>query len=656
MGIESPKFETTKEKKDLTTPESRQKEIERIWADEEKLKEEPTEAGKEKPEEKIPSEVKPEKTEKELEKELEGKRLDYAEAYKNYREAFGKMKEKELKAFELTVEPLREEYIKAGDSEKLKLGDEETKERKEKFIEELEEKGIRFTLKNRAEAIYEAELKKAEYDQTREELKGKLIKEGMTPQEIFKKLFLQEHELLEKTKIETWPPKEKNIFRKGLELWMRQGTATRLLISTGLVTGVVAVAGGFSAPAIAMFAGYRYIRAAGSVLAAKLAGKGVDWTISKRDEAKHESALSQLRSGFDKKSIKETEKELEKIFEERAKRERRKLLIKGATMAAVGASAAIGASWLEQSGVFGVRVAPPAEAPPEAPAKPGVVTPEEIKPKIPTEAVPEIKPEIIEIGERGPEGAIIDSFRTDPDLAEKFGWKGTGGWGDPEFEKWAGAKAHQLWLEDAKEALSKPETLEQLKKLGYSADAEGYAQMMHRIGKGFVEIDPETGKINLVDTEYLKARVPPEVVVPPEKVVPEKPLSPEEIALAEERISKPIAEMPGAKPTEQIFAEVSPEVGRAIITEKLHETFGMWSGTYDKFSDKTLEEFLKFDNSAYYRNISPPWEDYNYHEISDFQGKIEKFYNTLSSSEKLAVDKESVEGFIKKYFVKIFTK
>jgi len=137
-------------------------------------------------------------------------------------------------------------------------------------------------------------------------------------------------------------------------------------------------------------------------------------------------------------------------------------------------------------------------AQPEAPAAPGQ----------------EIKVGTLIIGARGPEGAIIDYFRENPDIAvEKFGcpkelYGPNGEITDlDKFNEWAGGKAHRLWLEDAKEALTKPETLGKLKELGYPQDAEGYAKMMHRIGKGSVELDFKTGKIDLVDTEYLKTRI-----------------------------------------------------------------------------------------------------------------------------------------------------
>ncbi|MDI6603323.1 MAG: hypothetical protein QME57_04455, partial [Patescibacteria group bacterium] len=152
---------------------------------------------------------------------------------------------------------------------------------------------------------------------------------------------------------------------------------------------------------------------------------------------------------------------------------------------------------------------------------------------------------------RGPEGAIIDYFKANPEAAKSFGWDGK-----VDLIEWAGKKAHSLWLEDAEEALAKPETLEQLKELGYSPDAEGYAQMIRRIGKGFVELDPKTGKINLVDTEYLKARVPSEVV---SGVAPKAPPAPPEAPPGVSPTAPP-SEAPPRVPPSEVSPEVSPEV------------------------------------------------------------------------------------------------
>lgn len=105
----------------------------------------------------------------------------------------------------------------------------------------------------------------------------------------------------------------------------------------------------------------------------------------------------------------------------------------------------------------------------------------------------------IAIGTRGPEGALIDNFRAHPEMAKAFGWDGKS-----KLSEWAGAKAGELWNNDAKEALKNPKILAQMEKLGFSKDADGYAKMAHRIGKGFLQIDPTGKNIKFTDMEYLK--------------------------------------------------------------------------------------------------------------------------------------------------------
>lgn len=381
-------------------------------------KEKPTEKSKEKTKEK-------EKSPEEI--SLNEKRGAYVGAYTENR--FKGFKEKELAKFEKDIEPARK-FIEVGDSERLKLEDKGSKEvigaelRKQNFISDLEKSGVSFT---KAEAIYGVELKKAEYEAAKIEAGKKMAEQGIKKGEIFQKLFLQEHELLGQQKIESWPPKEKGIFRKGMEWYMRRGTATRLLISTGLVTAVVAGVGGFGAAAAATFAGYRFVRGFGSVIMGKLAGKGVDWIMSKGIIAQKEASLEKLKSGFDLSKLKETEKELEKIFEETAKKERRKLLIKGAVSVMAGAGAAIGMGMLEHAyAAGGVKVAPEAIKPKagmppetlekpvasatETPQKPSeAIFPEApVKTQLPTEAQQPVTAEIETPIEEPPVEKIID--------------------------------------------------------------------------------------------------------------------------------------------------------------------------------------------------------------------------------------------------------
>lgn len=120
--------------------------------------------------------------------------------------------------------------------------------------------------------------------------------------------------------------------------------------------------------------------------------------------------------------------------------------------------------------------------------------------------------EHLSIGSRGPEGAIIDYFKGHSDVAKQFGWDGVS-----DINKWAGSEAHKLWLDQAKAALMDPETASKIKAAGFPLTEEGYAKAMHKIGKGFVDINLETKGVNLTDVEYLK-HTAGKVFVPGERV------------------------------------------------------------------------------------------------------------------------------------------
>lgn len=109
----------------------------------------------------------------------------------------------------------------------------------------------------------------------------------------------------------------------------------------------------------------------------------------------------------------------------------------------------------------------------------------------------------MKIGRRGPQGSIIDAFKQDGELAMKFGWDGK-----TDLSRWAGKRAHTLWRAHADEALAQPETKIQMKKLGFTPDLKGYGEMMQQIKGGMVEFDPQTGKVDLGDMEYFKAKAP----------------------------------------------------------------------------------------------------------------------------------------------------
>ena len=66
-----------------------------------------------------------------------------------------------------------------------------------------------------------------------------LKKDGVADAEIFKKLILDEKKALNLAKVESWPPKEKGIFRKGMECWMKLPRSVRIASSVLLTTGAL---------------------------------------------------------------------------------------------------------------------------------------------------------------------------------------------------------------------------------------------------------------------------------------------------------------------------------------------------------------------------------------------------------------------------------
>lgn len=195
--------------------------------------------------------------------------------------------------------------------------------------------------------------------------------------ELYSKIFLEEKQLLQNAKIEGWPPKEKSILRKGLDLWMRQGKYTRLLISTSLLTGVSIATGGLAAGGIGaatLFAGSRYAKGLTSAFIAQGVGKGVDWVFSKIfiDKLKKEAEETEEKSKeeFSKgeltmDSIEAIEMNRRQMSEKLEKSERTKVLTKGAAMIIAGAGASIGLNWLENAYAGSLKSATLEEMPPE---------------------------------------------------------------------------------------------------------------------------------------------------------------------------------------------------------------------------------------------------------------------------------------------------
>lgn len=419
---------------------------------------------------------------------------------------------------------------------------------------------------------------------------------------IFQIFFLNEKEELNKLAVESWPPQRKSVFRKALDWWLKQKPTTRLAISTLMVTGLSFGLAGLTPTAALTMAGFRFARGIGGMLLSGVTGKVVESILGKRlVEKERKSMEAVVEEEFSRKVNEEGKKKnltLKDILEindrvdsafEKIKSQKRKVVLAKAAAMMAGSFVGVGMSesflgmleraWNAPPFISMPRVSmeeigtPPAETQ-TLERGPLDVSGEDIRGNVEgltvehhgqatTASMIESgilqNKEVLQIGFRGPEGAIIDYFRNNPEAAIRFGCpddivKDGQIINKQAFEQWIGRKAHLLWLEHAKEALKDPQVLEEMKKLGYSQDINGYLKMMKRIGKGYVEINLEEGKINLVDMEYLKSRriftehissrdIPGGQKTPPIKVLTEVP--------TEKQLSYDWEIMPGLLPAEK---------------------------------------------------------------------------------------------------------
>jgi hypothetical protein len=280
----------------------------------------------------------------------------------------------------------------------------------------------------------------------------------------------------------------------------------------------------------------------------------------------------------------------------------------------------------------------------------------------------ETEPTILQIGSRGPQGSVIDSFRENPDLAREFGapdnlFNENGEIVDrSSFDNWAGRKAHLLWLESAKEALKNNEVLGKLEELGYSKDMEGYGQMMRRIGEGSVLLDPEKQTMLIgEETDFLKAR--PTVEAQPESETTsggEATPQVEQSGVNAEEVKKAFYEKFSQKfeqgnPVEAITrGEVSPEQYYNFLEEQypgelpdkqesIKEMEGILSMRMEATSSMSGEELSNFLE----RSDNLIEDRVNTH--IDLLGEKESLVDILTDSSVLEMERDIIEstGFAK---------
>ncbi len=205
---------------------------------------------------------------------------------------------------------------------------------------------------NYAQALYQQEARLlAQEGKTPAETAEALKQFGQ--QEIFEKLVIGEENVLQAACVAEWPPMEKGLLRRGFDAWVKLPLYQRLLIATGVLTGALYAGGAIGAGAIAATAGIRFGRSVSGALfgrlSSELVGKFLSGRIAKETGARTEEARSEMGIALVNEKFGALELLTEKyhqIFEDKVKKDKRKLLIQTATAIGLGAGASLGLGWL----------------------------------------------------------------------------------------------------------------------------------------------------------------------------------------------------------------------------------------------------------------------------------------------------------------------
>ena len=195
-----------------------------------------------------------------------------------------------------------------------------------------------------------------------------LTQEGKSPEEIaealkqfgqseiFEKLVIGEEQVLQAVCAAEWPLMEKGLLRRGFDAWVKLPLPARLLITTTVLTGTLVAGGAIGVSAVAATAGIRFARG----LAGALFGQGISKAVgsflsgriaketgARTEEARSETGIALANEKFDALNIL-TEK-YHKIFEDKIKKDKRKLLIQTAAAIGAGVGASLGLGWLAEA-------------------------------------------------------------------------------------------------------------------------------------------------------------------------------------------------------------------------------------------------------------------------------------------------------------------
>ena len=287
----------------------------------------------------------------------------------------------------------------------------------------------------------------------------------------------------------------------------------KIAVSVGLM-GAGAAGGLIGSAAIisAAFAGQTAIR----VIGGSMMTAGTEKLIERSQEKSAERKLTKEFSGKFLEALRSQNDELDnKLFERvkvQASEKNHRFIMAGITGALVGTGTLAQAvrntiDWIRTPSLEGIKTG--------TPLRPGGVNPEAVVPK--TSGLSAVSPEVapgagiakagseimnLKIGSRGPEGAMIDYFKANPEATEKLATKMKINLNDKDG---IGRLAHSLWLKSVEGELNNPRIIDEMIEHGYDGDAEGYAKAMRHLGKGFVELDSQ-GNIRLSDkTSFLDA-------------------------------------------------------------------------------------------------------------------------------------------------------
>ncbi|MFA7216474.1 MAG: hypothetical protein WC095_00610 [Candidatus Paceibacterota bacterium] len=213
------------------------------------------------------------------------------------------------------------------------------------------------------------------------------------------------------------PPLEKGILSKTLEKWQKLHPATRIALSSTLVTAGAFAFGALPLAGVAAYGGYRVARAAAGAATSQFAGRALQNKFDKNNTKLKEGFLNKYGTDISEDNFAEKEKQARDFYESEKDKKKRQLLWKAGAMvgAGIGTSVASGALLhsIESISAGGAKVS--AENVPTS--KPSIQA-ESVPPKVNISEV--AKPETVEV-ELSSKGFIKTFDEMKGKILEKYG-------------------------------------------------------------------------------------------------------------------------------------------------------------------------------------------------------------------------------------------